>query len=132
MILISCSRIVRELNTPSLKRLKHLLHFYLIVPCQFTTYNTETISYDRNSKITHNTIETSIQIANMNIEPKENGTVIIFTYPTMDTVVTQNVKILDASSFISSVGGNLGLFIGFSFLDSLFVLYKWLCTRSSK
>ena len=80
----------------------------------------------------HNMIKTWFQMAKLNIEPKENGTVLFFSYPTMDMVVTQKVKILDECSFVSSVGGNLGLFIGFSFLDSLFALYKWLCTRSNK
>ena len=80
----------------------------------------------------HNMIEIWSEMTKMSIEPKENGTVLMFSYPTLDMVVTQNVKILDGSSFVSSVGGNLGLFIGFSFLDSLFVLYKWLCIRSNK
>ena len=105
---------------------------YSIEPCQFTTYDTETISYDRNSKMAHNMVETWFQISDLDVEPTENGTILMLTYQTTDMKVTQKVKILDESSFISSVGGNLGLFIGFSFLDSLFVLYKWIFTRSTK
>ena len=80
----------------------------------------------------HGQIKYLFNTANMTFDALDNHTNLFINYPSMDIEVSQKVKILDASSFISSVGGNLGLFIGFSFLDTFFALYKWFCTRSLK
>ena len=80
----------------------------------------------------HGQIKNLFNMANMTFDAKDNHTNLFINYPSMDIEVSQKVKILDASSFISSVGGNLGLFIGFSFLDTFFAVYKWFCTRSLK
>ena len=118
----------------NLNRIKPLLisKTNISEPCQFTSYNAETLSYDRNSIMGHRTIRNLFYTANMTFAPKDNHTNLLINYPSMDVEVSQKVKILDASSFVSSVGGNLGLFIGFSFLDTFFAMYKWFCTRSLK
>ena len=90
----------------------------------------ETLTYDKHSQMAHNMIQTWYQYYNITSKNKtttEGNVNLYINYQTLDTVVSQKVKILNASSFVSSVGGNLGLFIGFSFLDSLFVVCKWLC-----
>ena len=104
----------------------------VLEPCQFTSYNTETISYDRNSIMAQGVLKKWFNMANMTFDTMDNRTILFFNYPSMDVEVSQKVQILDASSFISAVGGNLGLFIGFSFLDTLFAVYKWLCNRFTK
>ena len=95
-------------------------------PCSVTKYEMETITYDRFSQMAHNLIQTWFQLHNITSYRAEGSISLWFSYQTMDISVSQRVKILNASSFISSVGGNLGLFIGFSFLDSLFVVFKWI------
>ena len=80
----------------------------------------------------HGVLRKWFKMANMTFDTMDNRTMLFFNYPSMDVEVSQKVKILDASSFISAVGGNLGLFIGFSFLDTLFAAYKWFCTRFTK
>ena len=42
------------------------------------------------------------------------------SYTTADETVYSTDRLVDFASFISSVGGNLGLFLGFSFLGILF------------
>ena len=42
--------------------------------------------------------------------------------------VQEQYFIYSTVDLIGIVGGNLGLFIGFSFLDSLFVICQWACT----
>ena len=42
---------------------------------------------------------------------------------TVDEVVYSSDRLIDIANFISSVGGNLGLFLGFSFLSLLFQFY---------
>ena len=101
-------------------------------PCQLTSYSTETLSYDRNSMMAQATLENAFKTTKIAFETMENRTSLFINYPIMEVKVSQQVQILDTSSFISSVGGNLGLFIGFSFLDTFFAVYKWFCTRSLK
>ena len=108
------------------------LYFNSIEPCQFTSYSTETVRYDRNSILIHSITKTWFNLLNITFGTTENRTGLMVNFPTLDVEVSDKVKILDGSSFISSVGGNLGLFLGFSFLDTLFVVYQWLCNRSTK
>ena len=46
-------------------------------------------------------------------------------YTTADETEFNTDKLIDLASFIGSVGGNLGLFLGFSFLGMLFPLYDY-------
>ena len=43
------------------------------------------------------------------------------------TVVTEMTtsKLIDTATFISSIGGNLGLFVGFSFINGFFFMYEY-------
>ena len=49
------------------------------------------------------------------------------------TIVTVKTisKLIDFPTFISSVGGNLGLFVGFSFINVLFFFYELTETKIS-
>ena len=47
-------------------------------------------------------------------------------YSTTDINVSTTSKLITLSSFISSIGGNLGLFVGFSFLSTFFFFYNFL------
>ena len=88
------------------------------------------VTYDRKSQMGHNLIQTYFQALNIPFSnTTKDGTMLYFTYQTLDTEVSQKVKILNFPGFISAVGGNLGLFIGFSFLQSLFILLQLICTQ---
>ena len=50
-----------------------------------------------------------------NIIVNPNDMLIRLTYTTTDTEIHNEVLIQDLSSFIGTVGGSLGLFIGFSY-----------------
>ena len=47
----------------------------------------------------------------------------MISYATTSIKVTTTSKLIDVASFISSVGGNLGLFVGFSFTSMFFMMY---------
>ena len=47
-------------------------------------------------------------------------------YTTADIATFTSDKLVDFSAFISGIGGNLGLFLGLSFLGMLFWLYEWM------
>lgn len=83
------------------------------------------VTYDKNSKMAHNLITSWFQYFNITPTTTPGSISLYFQYQSTETAVSQKIKILNTSSFISSVGGNLGLFLGFSFLDSLFVICKW-------
>ena len=57
---------------------------------------------------------------------KETPRAVFLYYSTTDIKVTTTSKLITLSSFISSIGGNLGLFIGFSFIRMFFVVYEYL------
>ena len=61
----------------------------------------------------------------MNFNKSQDYPFILATYS--KTVVTKMAtsKMIDMATFISSIGGNLGLFVGFSFITGFFFLYDY-------
>ena len=53
-------------------------------------------------------------------------------FTTADEMTYSSDLMIDFSGFISATGGNLGLFLGFSFLGLFFQLYEWLQSRIDK
>ena len=50
-------------------------------------------------------------------------------YTTADEITYSSDLMIDFPGFISATGGNLGLFLGFSFMGMLFSLYEWIEAR---
>ena len=61
---------------------------------------------------------------NVNGPPQKEHKEILFYFSTTSVTVMLKEKKLSFSSFLSAVGGNLGLFLGFSFFGSLTVFYN--------
>ena len=87
--------------------------------CKKSAYNVGLQSFDRLSFI--NIEETPDDDS---AAKKESTRAIFMYYSTTDIKVSTTSKLISLSSFISSIGGNLGLFCGFSFLSSFFYVYK--------
>ena len=109
----------------------------ILEPCKATGYELETITYDAKSKMAHNMIKVHYQkynIGSTTYNHSEDGssTTVIIQYSTTDISVTERTKLISGNSFVSSVGGNLGLFVGFSFMDSLFAIYNFIHERLTK
>lgn len=66
--------------------------------------------------------------SNYNEEATDGKRNIIFTYemPVQEMIVEQKYLIYDFGSMLGSIGGTLGMFIGFSFLGSFSTLMGWL------
>ena len=47
-------------------------------------------------------------------------------YSTTDVQVSKVIDLIDGATFVGSIGGNLGLFLGFSFLGSFYVIAQLL------
>ena len=50
-------------------------------------------------------------------------------YTTADETTLSSEVMIDFPGFISATGGNLGLFLGFSFMGMIFELYDWIEAR---
>ena len=55
----------------------------------------------------------------------ENYRNLYLYYGTTDVKVSTTSELIDFSTFISNVGGNLGLFLGFSVLGTFFFIYDF-------
>ena len=51
---------------------------------------------------------------------------ILISYSKNIVTAMTTSKLVDLATFISSIGGNLGLFVGFSLINSLFFLFEQL------
>ena len=60
--------------------------------------------------------------------------VVNFEFPTMNIEVESEVTLVDVNDFVSATGGALGLFLGFSIIDTLFYMYDfiWRKVESTK
>ena len=92
---------------------------YFLAFCKKSGYNVGLQSFDRLSFI--NIDDKAYDISSAKKEPTR---AIFMYYSTTDITVSTTSKLISLSSFISSIGGNLGLFCGFSFLSSFFYVYK--------
>ena len=95
------------------------LHFfYFPAPCKTTTYDAGILKFKQNPYgVWHNESKTN--------RTSFNRTVAMY-YTTSDVTTYTEARLIDFSGFVSAVGGNLGLFLGFSFLGMLFDLYEYI------
>ena len=96
-------------------------HKFILAVCKKSSYEVAIQSFDKLSMI-------DIQEGK---DENENSTeaparAIYLYYSTTDIKVSTTSKLISLSSFISSIGGNLGLFVGFSFLSTFFFFYNFL------
>ena len=82
----------------------------------------ERINYRPNKLLEALFIENETPLKYKNEEVK----LITIMYSGTEVVVLEEVKLVSLSTFIGGVGGNLGLFLGFSCLTSLFLLYEFI------
>lgn len=128
---------MNELIFVSGNQLQHQLHIvrkptiiqlpisfeFKIVPCKTATYDCNTLKMKQNpsnawAKTLHN--------------DSSSFTRNIWMYYTTTAISTfETDKLIDFSTFISAIGGNLGLFLGISFVGVLFSLYDWIQSKVS-
>ena len=63
---------------------------------------------------------------------EDNDTVVSFEYQTMNVEVETEVVLVDLNDFVSASGGSLGLFLGFSIIDTLFYVYDFIHNKMTK
>ena len=87
-------------------------------------YNTEDdyYYYDTTDKSDGTTYQLNRSISPNTSDPRH----VFLYYSTTDETTMTSELIIDMPSFISAVGGNLGLFLGFSFMGVIFSFFNML------
>ena len=98
-------------------------HLLYLVPCQRSAYEVGIQTYDKLSGVN---IQQNITNST---DTEENEVNLQIFYGTTDVKVSSTSFKIDLATFISSVGGNLGLFVGFSVLGGLFFIYDIFVSR---
>ena len=95
------------------------IHFFNFpAPCKTTTYEAGILKFQQDPYgVWHNKSKTN--------SASFKRTVAMY-FTTTDVTTYTEARLIDFSGFVSAVGGNLGLFLGFSFLGMLFDLYGYI------
>ena len=103
-------------------------------------YEANTLSYDKHSSfhvhpaankysgkaLSHNKSATDSRDSYSEVEGPWREKDILFYYSTTSIQILTEDTMINFSNFVSAVGGNLGLFVGFSFLGFFSCFYKTL------
>ena len=87
-----------------------LLQHIILAPCKTSTFQMGVKSFRKKSVMTFK-------------KGTDNRNILISYSKNIVTAMTTS-KLVDLATFISSIGGNLGLFVGFSLINSLFFLFE--------
>ena len=63
-------------------------------------------------------------------KPRNPFRIVSMYFTTTDVKISTTSKLMNVFTFISSVGGNLGLFVGFSFISGIFFIFECLEKRT--
>ena len=85
-----------------------------------------TTAYDRSSIISVDASREFKKQVNVTVPDNMKTYSVMISFLKTEVDVSEEIKLNTFSGFISSVGGNLGLFTGFSFLTALLVFIEWL------
>lgn len=72
------------------------------------------------------------KIRPFNFMESSNTTVLSLTAISTQVDVSTQIVLFDENSVISSVGGSLGIFVGFSFFGCVMAAYKIICAHKLK
>ena len=97
----------------------------ILESCEISSYKLQTIDYDRNSLISVNMNNALKDLVNVTVPNNTKTYTTMISFPKTDVDLSEEIKLNNVSDFISAVGGNLGLFTGFSFLSLLLQMVEW-------
>ena len=97
----------------------------ILVPCEVAEYKMQTTTFDTDSIIPLSMNAALKKILNVTVPDGVKTYSAQLSFLKTDIDLSEEVTLNQFSDFISSVGGNLGLFVGFSFLSALLTLVEW-------
>jgi hypothetical protein len=89
------------------------------VPCLTSTYTIESNEFEGPNTITAYMTQAYRQMVKITVPNNTDTYSVVLNFETTDVVLSEEIQLTTLPDFISSVGGNLGLFIGFSCLPLL-------------
>ena len=91
-----------------------------------SSYKLTTEEYDRSSILAVDATREYKRQVNVTVPDDMNTYSVMISFLKTEVDTSEEISLNTFPDFISSVGGNLGLFTGFSFLTALFVFVEWL------
>jgi len=108
-------------------------HQKCLAPCQLAKYSAGFTAYDTKSEINLDEL-----LSTEDVGVDKNGTagsevrLINLFYSTTDEVISTTSLMVDFNTFVSNVGGSLGLFLEFSFIAGFYFIYDLISSRMEK
>ena len=91
----------------------------ILVPCLTSTYNIESNEFEKSNTITTYMTAAYRKTAKIIVPNNIDTYSVVLNLETTDVALSEEIQLTTLPDFISAVGGNLGLFIGFSCLPVL-------------
>ena len=85
----------------------------------------QTTEYDEDSMISVDMNKEFTNMINITVPKDTKANTVMLSYLKTKIDRSEEISLSNIPDFISSVGGNLGLFTGFSFLSALITLVDW-------
>ena len=94
-------------------------------PCKTTSYGVAIKDYDHQNFLGTQMVYTFRSL--LDLPPADPNTLTLWiSFKRIAILAKEQIYITNVNSFVSSVGGNLGLFLGFSFFSTAIDLLGWL------
>ena len=90
-----------------------------LVPCLTSTYTLESNEFEKSNTITEYMTATYRQMIQLTVPNNTDTYSVVLNFESTDVTLSEEIQLTTLPDFISAVGGNLGLFIGFSCLPVL-------------
>ena len=90
-----------------------------VAQCSTSTYKIQTTQFEKSTAIAKYMTEAYRKTVGIKSPNNTETYSVVINYDISDVVVSEEIQLTTLPDFISSVGGNLGLFIGFSCLPVL-------------
>ena len=107
---------MNDVLQPSINNAFQFISNLFLAPCKTTTYESNLLQMMQNPF--------DMWGNQRKVNSKSFERIISMYYTTSDIATYTENRLIDFSGFVSAIGGNLGLFLGFSFLGILFSFYE--------
>ena len=101
-------------------------------PCQIRSYELQVcdLFFRSGIRFSRSFCSVYLQVRSMYVNNTlSNSTIIWYMHGSSDIDVYTEIRLYDFAAIVAAVGGSLGLFLGFSCLDSILILINWIFSK---
>ena len=102
------------------------VYLYLAEPCEVSSYKMQATEYASSSIVAGKVNERFKEMMNITLPNNTKTFSAMISFLKTDIDLTEEIGLYSFFDFVSSVGGNLGLFTGFSVLATLLTFTEWI------